>query len=183
MNWYSLAKKAVLEEAWWDRFYEHLSQNAGFLFAENDMRLIPTPVGKIFYSGVDGRKVFFAFSVLYKNIQYNCGINMEFDFQSGLPPGILGWQNSNLVEMKTRQNNINMIKGNWYVAAVEASDGDYSLVGRGFFLPNNSAPNKIMNSIKNSILKDGNDDDDNGEVDQPLPTVPSMNKPLVPQMA
>lgn len=178
MNWYNLAKISSLEPLWWDRFYYHLSQNAEFLLNENGIKLITcSSVGKRFYSGIDGRKVFFSFCASYKNKTYNCGINFEFDFDSGLPASALVWEKSNLVQIKTKENNINMIKGSWH--SIGYLGKEYNVTGRGFFLPQNANPTALINLIKTSILEDGNDDND-GDDEVVEPTPPPVNKRKVP---
>ena len=166
MNWYR--KIAALESAWWARFYEHLSRNAEFIFAESGMQLTNNDVtGTRFSSGIDGSKIFFGFSVLYKNNKYSCGVNLEFS--DTLINSQMKWQNASLMSLET-DGSIELHKASWYAIRNMRQEGD--VVGRGFFLAKNAQPNPIMIAIKDSIL---NDDDSDNDDQMQSPEAPPSN--------
>lgn len=174
MNWY--LKTSALEAAWWSRFYEHLSKNAEFLFAEAGMQLTANDVtGTVFSSGIDGSKIFFGFSVLYKGHKYTCGVNLEFS--NTLINSRMKWQHSSLMSLET-DGTIELQKASWYAIRDMREDAD--LVGRGFFLAKNAQPNSIMTAIKDSILNDDDSDGGEPEVLTPQPSGTKMIPTNVP---
>jgi hypothetical protein len=177
MNWFERLKTSGLEEAWWVRFYEHLSKNAEFLLHGAGMQLDP----QSFLSGSDGSKLFFSFGVICRNLYYSCHIHLEFSER--VSGGI--WEGSKLRSLQN-QGAANLLRASWFVLVYPVgqrlSGDNYYVAGKGFLMPPRTSPNEIVQQIRATILNDnqgggGNDGDDGPE---PAPVAPSPGSKRMP---
>jgi len=176
MNWYNIFKKSALDPMWWQNFYEHFTKAMPFVMT------IPEATTRFNTSGVDGNKIWYSFVVNLLDSQYNCAVNLEFSASLSYGGGKTVWKNQNgeetwrnsTLQQVQPQGNVELVKFRWYVIKNMRLGTDASEVtGQGFILPQNATPVAILTKIKNAIISDQDDGDDDlpePQVNAPAPT-------------
>ncbi len=136
MNWYKIAQ---LDNDWWVRFYDHLSNTADFVLKD---------AGIVFYPKEsvikDGRNVNFIFNAILNNESYACRIQLQF---------------LNIVQLSTfEENSAGTLKSvsNQYSQKLLRADvaiiTNSQLINSQIFQSQNAIPATMMNFIRDSII-------------------------------
>lgn len=178
MNWYNVFKFSALEQNWWQNFYDHLTKATPFVVK------IDGVTTRFVSSGVDGNKIWYTFMAARENDRYTCSV--RFEFSQSIPQGggetvwkndkgEVTWQSSTLHQVIPK-GNTELVKLNWSVIKnMNLGHNGAELIGQGFILAQNATPVLVLTQIKNAILGDMYDNEDDGPddtppVDSPVPS-------------
>ena len=163
MNWFtSLSKISALEAMWWHRFFFHLTGAANYVFPDHGVSRDPSDFlcrleSNNFSSGIDGDHIFFSLKVWRKGHQYTGSINLLFS--QTLIRSKMKWEHSNLQSLEADPS-IHLIRANWSVLRDFNDPQNSGCVGNGILAPEQATPVRLMEIVKDCIVRDGEDDDD-----------------------
>lgn len=145
MNWY---KRAQLNSNWWDEFYYHMNNTAHFVLEDAGIH-VESHKGSI----NDGQRASFMIKAMYKGKSYTARVVLEFSERlNNLKFGPMG---------SGRLEGIPQPFDNLLRSSVVVISG-MEMVGSLYFPPDQSQPTNLMSAIKNAIIsdQDNNDNDD-----------------------
>lgn len=192
MTWYQLSRFSAIQKNWYKNFYEHFAAQIQHLMVDHGFQIgDASSDSSPFKSGIFMDKIFFKFSVKYKNDSFKVDINLIFktrslDDEVRVDPQTSkwdrsAWADSRLVSFETGFE-LFRIEYNIYKEIIkQLSSGhlqyDYAQISQSFYQPQNAHPYTIISDIKNDIIDETNDDDDDDDDQQPDEPSPYLNSP------